>query len=224
MQPYLFPYIGYWQLINNVDMFVIFDDVNFIKRGYINRNYILIQGKSKLITLELIKASQNKLIKEIEVGYNSDKLIKTIEMAYKRAPYFKKVFPLIVEILSNKEKNLVKFLSFSLEKISDYLKLNTMFIYSSDIKKDNRLKGQNKIIDICKKIGAKEYVNPIGGITLYKKEVFEKEEIKLKFLKSKKIEYKQFKNEFVPNLSIVDVMMFNDKEKIGSFLKEYDLI
>ena len=80
MQPYLFSYIGYWQLINAVDTFVIFDDVNFIKKGYINRNSILVGGKSQQITLELIGASQNKLINEIKVGNNSQKLLKTIEM------------------------------------------------------------------------------------------------------------------------------------------------
>ena len=172
MQPYLFPYIGYWQLINAVDVFVIFDDVNFIKKGYINRNLILVGGKSQQFTLELIGASQNKLINEIEVGNNSQKLLKTIEMSYKKAPYFDNVYPIIEDILNNKEKNLAKFIGYSLEQISSYLKLNTKFIYSSDIEKDNSLKAQDKILDICKKLNATSYMNAIGGQELYSKEIF----------------------------------------------------
>jgi len=135
MQPYLFPYIGYWQLIDAVDTFVILEDVNFINKGYINRNSILVNGKSQQFTLELISRSQNKLINEIEIGNNSKKLLKTIEMSYKKAPYFKTIFPVIEDILNQKEKNLAKFIGYSLQKVSSYLEIDTQFIYSSNIKK-----------------------------------------------------------------------------------------
>mgnify|MGYP000509733556 CR=1 FL=1 len=103
MQPYLFPYIGYWQLINAVDYFVIYDDVNFIKKSFINRNSVLVNNESKLITLELFGASQNKQINEIEVGNNFEKVLKTIELNYKRAPYFESAFPVFNKVLRNKE-------------------------------------------------------------------------------------------------------------------------
>ena len=224
MQPYLFPYIGYWQLINAVDVFVIFDDVNFIKKGYINRNLILVGGKSQQFTLELIGASQNKLINEIEVGNNSQKLLKTIEMSYKKAPYFDNVYPIIEDILNNKEKNLAKFIGYSLEQISSYLKLNTKFIYSSDIEKDNSLKAQDKILDICKKLNATSYMNAIGGQELYSKEIFKENGIELYFLKTELLEYKQFKNNFIPYLSIIDILMFNHVTEVKLMLCKYDLV
>lgn len=224
MQPYLFPYIGYWQLINAVDIFVIFDDVNFIKKGYINRNTILVGEAGHQFTLELIKASQNKLINEIEVGGNKEKLLKTVEMAYKRSPYFKVVFPVLEDIFSQKENNLARFIGCSLEKISNYLEMDVKFIYSSSIEKNNSLKGQEKIIDIVKILNGTEYVNAAGGKELYNKEVFNREKVRLNFIETEAIEYKQFENEFVPYLSIIDVMMFNGIDEIKKMLSRYTLV
>lgn len=219
MQPYLFPYIGYWQLINAVDVFVIFDDVSYIKKGYINRNSILLNGQGQRITLELIGASQNKLINEIEIRGNSKKILRTIELSYSKAPYFKEIFPIIEEILNQEEKNLAKFIGYSLEKISNYLKIDTKFLYSSSIKKDNSLKAQNKILDICSKLDAKNYINTIGGVNLYDEDRFKKEGIDLNFLKAKIINYQQFKDEFISHLSIIDVLMFNDIDAVRNMLK-----
>ena len=224
MQPYLFPYIGYWQLINSVETFVVFDDVNYIKKGYVNRNFILVGKKSQIFTLELIKASQNKFINTIEIGNNSDKILQTIERAYKKAPYFEIVFPILKEILTQKEKNLSKFLYYSLKKISAYLQIKTKLIYSSDIQKDNSLKAQDKIVDIVKRLNATHYVNAMGGLELYDKEKFIEEDIELNFLKTEMQEYKQFHNEFVPNLSIVDVIMFNSAQEVQNMLNKYKLI
>lgn len=227
MQPYFLPYIGYWQLLNVVDKYVIYDDVNYINRGWINRNRILFNSKDKMITLSLKEVSQNKLIKEIELLNNEkerEKLLKTISQSYKKAPFYDEVYPLIEEILNFKEINLEKFLENSIKKIIEYLEIDTTILISSEIEKDNMLKGKNKILDICKNLGASEYYNAIGGQELYSYEEFNKEGIKLKFLKSGNIEYKQFKNEFIPNLSIIDVMMFNSKEKIKEFLNNYTLI
>ena len=224
MQPYLFSYIGYWQLINAVDTFVIFDDVNFIKKGYINRNSILVGGKSQQITLELIGASQNKLINEIKVGNNSQKLLKTIEMSYKKAPYFDNVFSIIEDILNQEESNLAKFIGYSLQKISNYLEIDTKFIYSSSIEKDNSLKAQNKILDICKKLDATDYINAIGGRELYDKDKFEKQNIKLNFLEPEIQKYMQLESEFISYLSIIDIIMFNNKDNISKMLMQYKLL
>ncbi|MDQ7062053.1 MAG: WbqC family protein [Sulfurimonas sp.] len=224
MQPYLFPYIGYWQLISAVDTFVIYDDVNFIKKGYINRNSILSNGQAQLITLELIGASQNKLINEIKIGNNSKKLLTTIERSYSKAPYFKDIFPMIKDILIQNEKNLAKSIGYSLEKISNYLEMDTKFIYSSDIEKDNSLHAQDKILDICSKLEVTNYINAIGGKELYHKDKFQKSEINLNFLDTELMEYKQFKKEFVPYLSIIDIMMFNSIEEIKKMIKNYQLI
>ena len=224
MQPYLFPYIGYWQLINAVNTFVIYDDVNFIKQGYINRNSILTNGKSQQITLELIGASQNKLINEISVGNNKNKVLKTIKQNYSKAPYYNEIIIIIEEILNNEEKNLAKFIGFSLMKISNYLGINTKFMFSSDIEKNNDLKAQEKVLEICKILQANKYINAIGGQELYSKAIFRKNKMELNFLKTKLVEYKQFNYEFVAYLSIIDVLMFNDKKKVIHYLNDFELI
>lgn len=224
MQPYLFPYIGYWQLINAVDIFVIFDDVNYINKGYINRNSILIGGKENKITLELLGASQNNLINEIEIGNNCEKLLKTSSFAYKKAPHYDDAFPIIKDILENKEKNLAKFIGYSLKKIADYLDINVEFIYSSDIAKNSGFKGQDKIIEICKTLKADQYINPIGGKELYDKSAFQSKGLVLNFIESNQINYKQFRETFIPRLSIVDVMMFNAKAEIKKHLINYELV
>ena len=224
MQPYLFPYIGYWQLIDAVDIFVIYDDVNFIKQGYINRNNILQKQKAHLFTLELIGASPNKKINDIKIGGNSNKLLRTIKQNYSKAPFYKDVFPVLEEILNNKEKELSKFLGFSLVKIAKYLNIDTKFLYSSDIKNDKTFKAQDRLIEMSKILNATGYINSIGGIELYDKEVFSQNDINLSFLKTHEISYKQFNNEFVSNLSIVDVLMFNSKDNIKNMLTQFELI
>lgn len=224
MQPYLFPYIGYWQLINAVDTFVIYVDVNFIKQGYINRNSILSNGKSQVITMELIGASSNKLINEIEVGNNREKLLKTIKQNYTKAPSFDKVYPIIENIINQNEKNLAKFIGYSLERICEYLEVDTKFVYSSNIKKDNTLKAQDKILEMCNILKADKYINAIGGQELYNKEIFKENGIELNFLKTELVEYKQFKNDFVPYLSIIDILMFNSKDEIKNMLDRYALV
>lgn len=227
MQPYFFPYIGYWQLINAVDKYVIYDDVNFIKGGWINRNKILVNGNAKIINLKMNGSSSNKLINEVKVAndkiYNK-KLLKTIGYSYSKAPYYKDVYTLIEEIIFYEEENLSTYLENSIIRIAEYLDISTEFILSSDIEKDNSLKGQDKVIDICRILDASEYYNTIGGIELYSSEVFKFNNIKLKFLKSELIKYKQFGNDFEPNLSIIDVMMFNSKEDVKKFLDLYVLI
>jgi len=227
MQPYFFPYIGYWQLINAVDKFVIYDDVNFIKGGWINRNNILYNGKVKRINLQMNGASSNKLINEIEVSDSEifrRKLLKTIEASYKKAPYFSETYKIIEDIVNNNEKNLAKYLEYSIRRISEYLLITTEIIMSSDINKNNELKGQDKVIEICQILGADKYYNAIGGQELYSREDFKKMGIELKFIKTNNISYNQFSHDFTPNLSIIDVMMFNSISEVNELLNEYTLI
>ena len=227
MQPYFFPYIGYWQLMNAVDKYVIFDDVNYINKGWINRNRILVNGQPNFFNIPLIGASQNKLINEIEINKNDKgylKTLRTIEMAYKRAPFFTEVFELFESVIQYDENNLAKYLKNSIEVVSKYLSIDTEFLLSSEIEKDCTLKGQEKILEICKKLGGTEYYNSIGGQELYDKENFKNQNIELWFLKTNEICYKQFENEFHSNLSIIDVMMFNSKGDIQKMLQEYELV
>lgn len=227
MQPYFLPYIGYWQLMNAVDRYVIYDDVNYINRGWINRNRILIGGKTAYFNLPLSGASQNKLILEIKVNHDSKLLkknLKTVEIAYKKAPCFDAVFPLILKIMSGKEESLSGFIFDSIKIICDYLEIGTELILSSSLKKNSALKGEDKILEICTVLGASEYYNAVGGRELYSYEHFRQKGIQLKFIKTDMIEYMQFKNEFQPNLSILDVMMFNPAPEIRKMLERYTLI
>lgn len=227
MQPYLFPYLGYWQMISNADVFVLFDDVNFIKKGWINRNNILLNEQTHLFTLPLEKTSQNKLICEINVTQNINEkqnILKTIELAYKKTPFFEDIFPIVTDVFYYNNYNISYYLLHQFEKIFNYLDIKTELVLSSTIKKNNALKGEDKIIDICKILGTDTYINAIGGQELYNKERFQNENINLNFIKMRDIKYKQIGNNFVPNLSIIDVLMFNNKEKIKEMLKEYDLI
>ena len=224
MQPYLFPYIGYFQLIKAVDKFLIYDDVNYIQRGWINRNRILLNGRAFLFTLHLKRASQFKLITEIEIANNRNKLLKTFKQAYIKAPFFGEVYLIIEKILTLNDSNLSRFLINSICEFVRYLGINSQILISSQVEKNNDLKGQEKIIDICRNLGTDHYINPIGGVELYSKDRFEREGIKLSFIKSKPIIYRQFNNEFVPWLSIIDIMMFNSREQIQEMLNAYELI
>lgn len=228
MQPYLFPYIGYFQLLNAVDIFVLFDDVNYINRGWINRNRILLNGKPHLFTIPLHKASQNKLINEIEIMNHekiTNKLLRLIEHAYSKAPYFNDVYPLINNVLNYREKNLSRFIENSIKKINEYMGISTKILISSNLKKNNALKGQDKILEICKFLGANCYINPIGGMQLYDEKRFSDENILLEFIKPEEVHYRQFKSdEFIPNLSIIDLLMFNSKTDISILLSKYTLV
>lgn len=223
MQPYLFPYLGYFQLIRAVDAFVVYDDVNYINRGWINRNHILANGDRQLITLPLQGASQNKLINQIEVG-GPHKMLKNLCQNYGKAPYFDTVYPMLEDILTQTEKNLACFLDYQLHSICDYLGINPQWHISSLLEKDNELRGQDKILAICEALGATHYINVPGGRALYDQPSFAARGLLLSFIQPRTIEYRQFNKPFVPNLSIIDVMMFNNREKCASLLKEFDLV
>lgn len=223
MQPYFFPYIGYFQLIAAVDRFVIYDDVNYIKGGWINRNNILSNGKKQLITLQALGASSNKLINEVQVGSNHRKLLKTIKQAYSKAPYFDTVYPLLESCFACEERCIARFLSYSITKVCAYLEISTEILISSTIHYIKRLRGSEKIIALCQRLGGDTYINSIGGKVLYDKQSFKKEGLDLFFLKTGEIKYSQVANEFVPFLSIIDVMMFNSIEEIQLLLRGHEL-
>lgn len=227
MQPYFVPYIGYWQLMNAVDKYVIYDDVNFINGGWINRNRILVDGQIKYFNIPMLGASPNKLINEIVVNHNSklrDKNLRRLWYAYKRAPYFDVVFPMMERILNCKQATLAMYIKESFQCICEYLDIGTELIMSSELNKDNQLKGQNRVLSICELLGATYYYNAIGGQDLYSIAVFQSKGIELRFLKTGVIQYQQFASCFVPDLSIIDVMMFNSKEEIKKMLDVFTLV
>jgi len=224
MQPYLLPYIGYFQLINAVDKFVIYDDVNYIKGGWINRNRYIVNKVPHLITLNLKNQSSFRLINEIEIGDNSKKILKTIDLSYHKAPYFETIFPLVQDIFLYSEKNLTKFITNSIQCILRILEIDTDIILSSTFSAVKDLKRSDRLFFLCKNLEARIYINSIGGRDIYTKEEFSKKGIQLFFLKTHEIKYNQFNSNFFPGLSIIDVMMFNPIKDIMTMLNQYELV
>ena len=207
MQPYFMPYIGYFQLMKAVDKYVVYDDVNYIKGGWANRNHILINGEKEMFTVTLQKASQNKLFNEIVIGDDFKKLMKTLQMNYSRAINFDQTMVLMERIISFPNKQLAVFIANSFREILSYLSVETEILMSSEIPKDNSLRGKDKIIQICEILGADTYYNAVGGKNLYDQEEFREHGITLNFVDSLPQVYSQLHTrEFVSGLSMVDVL------------------
>ena len=220
MQPYFFPYIGYFQLIHAVNQFIVYDNIQYTKKGWINRNRFLKKGKDELFSIPLKKNSAFLDIKDREVAshFKKEKFLNQLREAYGRAPHFEPVFLLVEKIVLQNEINLFNYIYNSIRDICEYLAIDTEILVSSYLQIDHSLHGKDKVVTLCKHVGADVYINSIGGQELYKKEEFSTYGIELKFLKTKTFEYKQFSNEFVPWLSILDVMMFNSVGDIRNYL------
>lgn len=224
MQPYFMPYIGYFQLMKAVDKYVVYDDVNYIKGGWANRNHILINGEKEMFTVTLQKASPNKLFNEIVIGDDFKKLMKTLQMNYSRAINFDQTMVLMERIISFPNKQLAVFIANSFREILSYLSVETEILMSSEISKDNSLRGKDKIIQICEILGADTYYNAVGGKNLYDQEEFREHGITLNFVDSLPQVYSQLHTrEFVSGLSMIDVLMNNTKDKVNSLLESYQI-
>jgi WbqC-like protein family len=227
MQPYFFPYIGYFQLIAAVDLFIVYDNIKYTKKGWINRNRMLQNGKDVMFSLPLKNDSDSLDVceRELAVDFNRDKLLNQFMGAYRRAPYFEQTFPLLEQIVRYEDTNLFRFLHHSIIKTCDHLGITTEIKISSDIAISHELKNQDKVFALCAAVGASTYVNAIGGIELYSKDTFREKNVDLKFIQSHPFEYAQFGDAFVPWLSIIDVMMFNPLETIQTCITtNYELI
>ncbi len=225
MQPYFLPYIGYFQLLAAVDKFVVFDDVHYINRGWINRNRLLLNGQAHTFTVPLRAASQNKLIYEIELADDDrwrDKLLRTLHQAYCKTPYYGQVSGLFDRVINYSTRQLDEFLLNSLREVTNYLALDVEIVKTSKIYDNVQLKGQERILDICRQEQTDIYINAIGGIELYDRDRFAQHAVSLRFLKSKPISYAQGKFEHLAWLSILDVIMFNSPISIRAFLSEID--
>jgi hypothetical protein len=227
MQPYLFPYLGYFQLAHSVDRFVLFDDVNFIKRGWINRNRILLNGGAHRFTVPLEGASQNRFINQI-LTIKDDKwktdLLKTIEWGYRRAPQFKPIFPLIEASVRYDERNVARFIAHSLALVMRHVGIGAELVPTSSGYGNSTLKGQDRIIDICAREGAQAYHNAIGGRELYDGRAFANAGIELRFVRSRLREYQHKSPTFVPGLSIIDVLMWNELSDVQTMLSDYKVV
>lgn len=220
MQPYFCPYIGYFQLIQSADVFVIYDNIEYTKKGWINRNRFLANGEAATFSLALKKDSDHLDVRERFLAENFDrrKLLNRIEGAYRKAPYFDDVLPLLKSVVLNEQQNLFAFIHHSVAEVCDYLGITTRIVRSSHVEIDHSLRGQDKVVAICQAFQADTYINPIGGRELYAKETFRNQGLELRFLQTGDIVYPQLGAEFVASLSIIDVMMFNARQTISEDL------
>lgn len=227
MQPYLFPYLGYFQLISAVDVFVLGDNLQYVKESWMNRNRILDQGKPFLISFPLKKSSHLSRINEklFADHYIVDKevLMKRIRHCYANAPAKHEFLPVLEEIMSMPEINFAKFAENSIRRICDYLEIRTPILIASNLDLEETGNKQDRVIHTMKKLNGDIYINPCGGMKLYEDAYFYQRGIALRFHHMDDITYRQHGRDFVPSLSIIDVLMFNRREKAIEMLAAYSL-
>ncbi|PTO51476.1 hypothetical protein CWN94_21275 [Vibrio splendidus] len=224
MQPYLFPYLGYYQLVNSVDKFIFYDDVTFIKGGFINRNNILSNGRAQRFTLPVPGLSSNVLINQLSFDKNVKKALKTIEQNYRKAPYFQDVYPIIERVLNSEDRSVEQICAKSVIVVFEYLDISKSFCFSSRLEYNRELSAAEKLVSMARIFKSSNYINSIGGKALYNKDYFSSQDIKLQFIKTKDYKYYQKSDEFVPNLSMIDVLMYNSKSDVIKLLNKYELI
>lgn len=222
MQPYIFSYIGYYQLVYSADIFISYDDVSFIKQGYINRNNILANGNPLRFTLPVIGASSNALIENLEYS-NSKKILRTIAQAYTKAPYFDDVFPIIELVFNQENRGVAHINSLSIQVVFEYLNIDKKILMASQIEYDRTKERADRLIELSKVHCCEQYVNSPGGRELYQKEYFQEKGIKLNFIETQIQPYTQNSDEFVPYLSMIDILMNCSKEDIIKMLNQYKL-
>lgn len=227
MQPYLFPYIGYFQLIAAVDQFVVYDTVKYTKKGWINRNRFLRDGEAITFTLPIEKESDTLDIvdRHVSAEFSADKLLAQLQQAYRRAPHLSETMPLLEAALAHRAANLFDYLHRTLVLTCRHLGIATPIRVASAVEGTTTLRKQDRVIGICERLGATTYVNAIGGLDLYAPPAFAERGMQLRFLRSKPLAYAQFEQGFVPWLSIIDVLMFNSRDQLRDMLSQgYDLI
>lgn len=214
MQPYLFPYVGYFQLLSAVDRFVFYDDVNYIKGGWINRNRLMLAGRVTWFTFPLRGASVHKAINEIHVqrdGVWARKLLKSVRESYGAAPCFEQAFTLLEDVVLSDESSLSVLARQSVMAVAHYLGLGAEFAISTGRYGNEHLRGPDRVLDICRQERASEYHNLPGGEALYSADKFLSAGIELKIMRPTLTEYPQKELPFAPGLSILDLLMFNDR-------------
>ena len=229
MQPYLFPYIGYFQLIHAADKFVFYDDVNFIKQGWINRNRILQSGEPNYFTLPVKNISSFTKIADTQIDDRAyalwrNKFFKTLFFSYSKAPHYNEVIDLIQNSVNSEAVSVNEVTKKSVNDIANYLDIKTAIVNSSAVYVNSELSAQQRVIDICKKEKVTTYINVSGGMSLYSYDDFLKEGIELKFIKTNTISYSQFNKPFHASLSVIDMLMFCSKEQVQFFLNDYSFI
>jgi hypothetical protein len=226
MQPYFFPYVGYFQLLDAVDKLVFYDDVNFIKGGWINRNFILVDCGPHRITVPLAKASPFRQIvdtRPVEGQAWKVKLLRTLRQSYAKAPVFDAIYRLFEDVIWRQHASIADLAIASVRAVLEYLELSTISCRSSDVHRDKERSGEERVLSICKREGAEAYYNLPGGRSLYHPVVFSRAGVRLVFVEPMQYRYEQFGCRFIPGLSILDLLMFNQKKAAVDLVKGWRL-
>lgn len=223
MQPYLFPYLGYFQLAASVDHFVFLDDVSYIKKGFINRNRILLDGRPYTFSLAVARASQNRRIDEHHFTGAFDTFLLQLHHAYHRAPFFNEVFAMVESICRMPESNVAIKNTASVRSVFEYLALPFSSQAASALP-CTMARGEQRILNLCRHFEAGTYHNAAGGQELYDGQYFAAQGVRLRFLRNRFAEYEQGAETFVPGLSIIDVLMHNERERVCEMLRDFDLL
>lgn len=211
MQPYFLPYIGYFQLIHAADLFVVYDNAKYTKKGWINRNRILVNRQPAYITLPLLKASDHSDIVDRQLAPNFmgdlQKLLRRVENAYAWSDYRDEGLEVLMKVLNCHHANLFDFLLHSIVTLTQVLRIQKPILRSSELAIDHNLKGQERVLAICKQLGASRYINPIGGAGLYSNDLFDKNGIELLIHEMSPFSYNQGSGAFVSHLSVIDSIL-----------------
>lgn len=227
MQPYLFPYLGYFQLIAAADVFVLGDDLQYIRSGWVNRNRILHHHEAKLITFPLKKDRFQLAINQRQLCDNfneeAERLINLITYCYIKAPYFAQVMPLIERLIRFPQTNIALYTEHAIREMCAYLHIVTPIMRGSDLILGKPADKQERIIRIAHTFEATTFINPEGGSVLYDRDHFARNRLLVRFFRMDPVVYRQFRQPFVANLSIIDVLMFNCVEQVQQLLTCYTL-
>ncbi len=226
MQPYVFPYLGYFQLFHACDRFVLLDDVAFIRQGWINRNRILVNGAPHLFTIPVSGQSSFITIHDTQLAPDTGwkrKLLRTIDQAYRKAPCHAAAMPLVEQVITTMEGSIADGAALSLRAVLEYLGLDRPMQRSSEMQLPVDLRAQERVIAICKEVGTSTYINASGGRPLYQAEAFAAHGMELRFLGMGEVTYVQGNSEFQPALSIVDVLMWKTRDQVRELLTRYSL-
>lgn len=232
MQPYFYPYLGYFSLIKHTDHWIVFDTVQYIEHGWINRNQIIHPSKPETMyfTVPLQKHSRETSIKNIYIENTSnyqEKILGQLNASYKkRAPYFKTVYSMVEDALYQNFKDIVSLNVYTLNQICKYLNIPFHYdIYSQMNLNISPVHGPGDwALNISIALGADEYINPPGGMDIFNPEDFKSHNIQLSFLKINLKPYSQKKARFFESLSILDVMMFNPPKIINTMLDDFVIL
>lgn len=225
MQPYPFPYIGYFELMARVDRWVVLDVVQYTRRNWMNRNRILRPDEGwQYFVLPVSKMPLGASMRQIRLTNPDEaqrRLLAQLQHYRKRAPYFPKVMDMVCDVFSRVKTNrLVDLNVASLNAVGEMLEIPTTLELCSSLGELENVEYSGQVVlQIAKRLNADIYINLPGGREIYDPREWTASGIRLAFTKMNDLSYECAPYAFEPNLSILDVLMWNSAEEIRAWLR-----